>query len=594
MKPWLKRLLSSIAGGLLGLISLCVLGLGILVIGYHNRIYPGITIAQVKVGGLTPDQAEMQLHQQLSVLQQSWPNSFVDTEGNRYSIPLSPGAFNVDINTSINQAYYYGRTISGQGLKQLLSLVYQPPQYSLSASINPTWFDTVTASIAAQIDSPLVPPQLEVRIVNNQTMVSVNPGHNGRTFNRDEWHNTLTRSIVSLTPPPSQLPIEFEFNPTTADQIAATQATATRLLQEKLDLIFSPDDQTSAAQWQLTGPDLIKFIRFDGGFDKSLIQQYLEGVAQTVNRPPKDAKFQFDESTGKVSEFVPAENGVTLDIPTSTELLYQALTQLAANQVIEPIKLAFHSTAPNLSLAEVNRLGIKDKLGVGTSTFKGSIASRVHNVALAAARINGTLIPPGQEFSFIEAVGDISAATGYQTAYIIQNGRTQLGDGGGVCQDSTTVFRAALNAGLPITERHGHAYRVSYYEQDQKPGLDATIFAPTTDLKFKNDTPAYILIQAIADTANRRLTVTLYGTSDGRHSEILDHVIWDVTPPPPDVYIDDPTLPPGQVKQIDWKAPGTKAKFTYRVTRNGEVLQDTTFTTIYKPWAAVYLRGPQP
>jgi vancomycin resistance protein YoaR len=215
----------------------------------------------------------------------------------------------------------------------------------------------------------------------------------------------------------------------------------------------------------------------------------------------------------------------------------------------------------------------------------------VHNIELAAARLNGVLIKPGEEFSFNAAVGEVSAATGYQAAYIIQNGRTQLGDGGGLCQDSTTVFRAALDSGLPITVRRGHSYRVGYYEQNAKAGLDATVYSPSTDLKFINDTPAHILIQTEVDSPNRTLKVYFYGTSDGRKATIKDHVVWGITPAPPDVYQDDPTLPVGTVKQVDWKAQGAKAQFVYVVERGGEIIFEKTFTTIYQPWAAVFLRG---
>jgi vancomycin resistance protein YoaR len=84
-------------------------------------------------------------------------------------------------------------------------------------------------------------------------------------------------------------------------------------------------------------------------------------------------------------------------------------------------------------------------------------------------------------------------------------GKTVLGDGGGICQVSTTLFRAALNSGLPISEYHAHAYRVGYYENDAKPGLDATVFGPTVDFKFINNTPASILIQTIVDKENNKL-----------------------------------------------------------------------------------------
>jgi vancomycin resistance protein YoaR len=247
---------------------------------------------------------------------------------------------------------------------------------------------------------------------------------------------------------------------------------------------------------------------------------------------------------------------------------------------------------PTVTTDKANTFGVKELISSGYSEFAGSATGRIHNIALAAGRLNGVLIKPGETFSFNEAVGDISAATGYQSAYIIKDGRTVLGDGGGVCQVSTTLFRAALNAGLPIIERHAHAYRVHYYEEAGfKPGLDATVYGPTYDLKFKNDTPASILIQTKTDVTNLSLTFDLYGTSDGRKAQISNQKLWGVTQPPPDLYQDDPTLARGVVKQVDFAAWGANASFDYLVTRNGQTLQKDTFVSNFRPWQAVYLRG---
>jgi len=169
-----------------------------------------------------------------------------------------------------------------------------------------------------------------------------------------------------------------------------------------------------------------------------------------------------------------------------------------------------------------------------------------------------------------------------------------LGDGGGVCQVSTTLFRALLDAGLPITERQAHAYRVGYYEQDSPPGIDATVYSPSPDLKFRNDTGNSILIVARANPKNYSLVFELYGTSDGRVATISKPVVTNVVPAPEDLYQDDPTLPTGTVKQIDFKAAGAKVTFKYKVTRNGETLSDRTFTSNYRPWQAIYLRGIAP
>ena len=160
-----------------------------------------------------------------------------------------------------------------------------------------------------------------------------------------------------------------------------------------------------------------------------------------------------------------------------------------------------------------------------------------------------------------------------------------------MCQGSTTLFRAALNAGLPIVERRGHSYRVGYYEQNSLPGIDATMFAPSPDFKFSNDTLGHILVTANVDEKNYSMLIEFWGTSDGRVSAITDHRVFDQTPAKATVYQDDPSLPAGVTKQVDWSAPGAKTSFRYTVKRGNETLQDRVFTTAYQPWAAVYLRG---
>ena len=166
-----------------------------------------------------------------------------------------------------------------------------------------------------------------------------------------------------------------------------------------------------------------------------------------------------------------------------------------------------------------------------------------------------------------------------------------MGDGGGVCQVSTTLFRAALAAGLPIAERQAHSYRVSYYENDSSPGIDATVYSPYPDFKIKNDTSAHILIQTNFNPKTTTLDFEFYGASDGRVSAVTKPKVWDSVPPPPDLYQDDPNLPAGVLKQINGKAAGAKVAFDYKVTRGKEVLQDRTFYSIYRPWQALYLRG---
>ena len=293
-----------------------------------------------------------------------------------------------------------------------------------------------------------------------------------------------------------------------------------------------------------------------------------------------------------VKEFTPSEDGVKVNESLLSQMIVGNLrtleeTDIQETDVLVPVAL----NPPQVKTADVNNLGIKELVGTGTSYFAGSIPGRIHNINLAASKFMGVLVPPGETFSFTKTVGDISVLTGYKQAYIISQGKTILGDGGGVCQVSTTLFRAALNAGLPILERTAHAYRVGYYEQSSPPGLDATVYSPTVDLKFKNDTFNHILIQTRVDNKKMMLTFEIYGTKDGRIATISKPKITSQIAPPPDVYQDDPTLPLGKIVQSEHKAWGSTVVFDYLVERNGETLFQKIFTSKYQPWATVYLKG---
>ena len=326
-------------------------------------------------------------------------------------------------------------------------------------------------------------------------------------------------------------------------------------------------------------------------YSQDKLATVLSPLAEKINDKPTDALFTFEN--GRVTAFKPSVNGHEIDTLTlNSQLLSKTLTVISAQKgMVIIIPLQIKIIEPKITTDKANHLGIKELIGEGHSLFYHSIQSRIHNVALGASRINGVLVAPDEVFSFDKALGDVSAFTGYQQAYVIQNGRTVLGDGGGICQVSTTFFRAILNAGLPIVERHAHAYRVGYYEEDSPPGIDATIFVPSVDLKFKNDTGNYILIQSQVDLDNLSLAFYLYGTKDGRQVTMTTPVITNQSPPPPDLYQDDPTLPKGQIKQTDFSAWGANVYFTRQVTKNNQVIISDKYVSNYQPWQAIYLRG---
>ncbi len=324
-------------------------------------------------------------------------------------------------------------------------------------------------------------------------------------------------------------------------------------------------------------------------YDKSAVDEFLSDAEQQYNVPAKNALFEFENN--RVVTFRPEEKGITLKSDEFRKKLDTTIADFKNKPQSKALILEKTVSDPELTLAKANQFGIEELIGVGKSNYTHSIPERVHNVLLASSKFHGVLIQKGEEFSFNKIVGDISAATGYQPAYIIKSGKTVLGDGGGVCQVSTTLFRAALNSGLPIVERVAHAYRVGYYENDSKPGFDATVFSPYADFKFKNDTPAAILIQMVVNKNTNELTFEFYGRKDGRQIFISQPTLYDVQPPPPPLYQDDPTIKRGVTKQVDFAAWGGKTNFSYKVARDGQILFEKNFYSSYRPWQAVYLVG---
>ena len=317
------------------------------------------------------------------------------------------------------------------------------------------------------------------------------------------------------------------------------------------------------------------------------LNNYIAKISEKVNIQPKALVFK--EQNGQII-FEPPVTGLEVDVEKTSQKAREQLNKLVVEKPEKTtVEMQVKTTKPNTNS---NDYGITELIGEGESWFVGSILSRVSNIKTASEKIKGTLVAPGQEFSFNQAVGPIDKDHGFNDAYVISKGRTVLGNGGGVCQVSTTVFRAALNSGLPITVRFAHAYRVGYYEQKSYVGLDATIYQPSVDLKFKNDTDSYILVYTVFDQAKSHLTIKIYGTGDGRTVDITTPKMLSQIAPPDTIYEDTDQLPKGAVKQVEWPAWGGTVEYSRTVkSADGKVMYQDKFKSYYTPWPAVFKRG---
>ncbi len=553
---------------------------------YSGRIFPNTFASGVDLSGKNISEAVSILSQDIKaqeklVLTGQGPDFTIDTK----NIDLS-----YDFPGSSNRAYNLTRT--GNIFFDLflrVDLLIHPKNLGLSVNINEEKLGKIISIISGQNSVEPVFPT--IRFVSGE--IKIDKGSPGKEVDQTLLRARIGEKIALIKDGNIEIPIRTIDPSLNDEEVKNARARAEKFTGKSLEMEFEFN------QYSFRGGELLAFLDPKGGLNQEKIGKAIEKIASEIEREPQNPKFNFLPAqaggSGRVTEFLPALDGIKIQREKLRERITESLNNIESGEdKLISFEIPVTKTAPEVQTGSINNLGIKELIGRGTSTYYHSIPSRVHNIVLAAQKIGGTLVKPGDTFSFNDILGDVSQFTGYQQAYIIQSGKTILGDGGGVCQVSSTLFRAILNAGLPITERQAHAYRVGYYEQNSPPGLDATVYSPSPDLKFKNDTGNYILIIAKPDTRRSSLIFELYGTSDGRVSKVSKPVVTDVVPAPEDLYQDDPTLPAGTVKQVDFKAAGARVTFNYTVNRGGEIVYKKTFVSNYRPWQAVYLRGTGP
>ena len=248
------------------------------------------------------------------------------------------------------------------------------------------------------------------------------------------------------------------------------------------------------------------------------IQSYLEELQALSRREPQDATFKL-ESENRVSVFHPGKDGKEISIQESKEALKKILHTIFSQNLSDNTTLPLSETTlvPKIQSSDAEDFGITSLIGEGKSDFSGSSRDRIFNIQFGAEKFHGVLVKPNEEFSFVDLLGEVDEDHGWRPELVIRNNRTEPEYGGGVCQISTTLFRAAVHTGLRITMRQNHSYPVKYYEPI---GFDASVYVPMPDLRFINDTPNHILIQREID--GNELIFRIYGKDDGRKVSVKD------------------------------------------------------------------------
>jgi vancomycin resistance protein YoaR len=530
--------------------------------GSSDRIAQGVKIAGVDVSGMTPAAAKSLLQHRAAKLEHV-PVVFV-AAGHRFEVTPARLGVKVDWGAAVSAAEDRGGGfVPLRGLKRLEVRLF-------GAEVSPpvrAW-DTALqyqlTLIAREVNRPHRDAALELRGLK---VIAVT-GQDGTILDRPAAAATLVRALGSLKRGAAvALPVTTDKLVVATDELDEAAEQARTALAAPVRLTLGP------TRWRLARWRIAPLLDLpDHGSTKLALggrgeERWIKRLAHTVNREPRDATWSVTSHGLKI---IPDRPGVLIRREATEKALLAAL--LSPEDRIAAISVS--SLAPSRTTEQARGMGIVGLVG-SYETIYGGDANRINNVQLVSHLIDGTLIGPGDTFSFNATTGERTEEKGFKEAPVIINGELGTGVAGGVCQVSTTVFNAAYEAGLEITERHNHALYISHYPT----GRDATVNYPDLDLKFVNDTPHWLLLRTFVGSDS--LVVNLYGTPVHRRV-VSEASPLSVAGPVPVERIDDPDLLKGHNYVEESGVPPQETSVHRLVySSGGELLHEDTWASYY-------------
>lgn len=408
----------------------------------------------------------------------------------------------------------------------------------------------------------------------------------GRKLNQAATVEQLRAAIFGTASPQLTLPAEVTPAKVRAADLAPARSAAERLFAGPVQLragdhSFELSPQEIAAMIKLTPAGLAA--------DLSKIEASLPPIAEKIERAPKHARLRI--VGGQLEPIEEGVDGHRLDIAAAANATAAALSK-GERQIALPVQ-----TIPAFKSTDRAKFGPLEKIEEASTIYAGGAAERTHNVVLAAQRLNGIVVPPGEVFSFNDALGPTTQATGFQWAWGIAGGganpQTVPSVGGGICQVATTLFHAVFWAGYGIEERNWHLYWIPKYGAPPKglKGLDATVdFDSNTDLKWKNNSDSPILIQS--STNGSAITFSLYGKKPTWDVEVEGPFISGIRPAQGGTVTQTTwALPPGRSLAVEEARDGFTSRIVRKVHVDGAEPRVLDLTSTFQPSRNVVLVG---
>jgi len=546
------------------LLAVTILGVAVFSFGYFplNSFAFGLKIGNQKVGGLFLEEARKKLEATTNELLASKINFTFSSKEVLDTVQTTPKdiGLNFNIEKSLEEPFKLGKVSHNQGfnlenffqnLRDKVLTLEGRYNFPLEVDISYNIFEEFLTDKFGKYET--YPKNSEPVFNEKKLDFEMQNPEEGVLFNREKIIEGIKKQAQFLRT--SDIHLVLEKTPPVIDfkEAEKAQETATDILENSPYLllingkVFKINKKLLGSWFSFLPKKEDSQIILSVSLDEVLIEDYLNEISSSVNIEPENPILSFQGGDLKIVS--PPKSGKTLDIKENTKKIQEKILNKETK-----ITLFLTKAEPDITGETIKELEIETLVGSGNSNFAGSPKNRIHNIKIGTSKFNGILIGPNEEFSFNKILGEVGPAQGYLPELVIKNNKTVPEYGGGICQVSTTMFRVAVNSGMEILERRPHAFPVRYYNPQ---GFDATVYLPSPDLRFKNNTPGYILIQSKIE--GTKLTFEFYGKDDKRK-----------------VVIKGP--------YITWaKADGSMgAKLYQEVWRNGKIILQKTFLSSYK------------
>lgn len=550
---------------------------------YTNNVYPGVTIGGQPAAGLEYVSASRIISNYKTQLEHD--GLTFQYEETTFTLPtVSDAVPLIDIHTdkTVQAAFGIGRTGSAQ------QHVWQKLTALVSGTNQPVLYDVATATIvdvlAAEFDSYTTPYQ-NASFDTSTDPITVVSHSDGTKFNWPEVVSQIEGQIDVLEPVEITLELQADPAPVTTTDAEARVADAEAIL-DLAPLTLTYDDNTYAIERD----ELAGWLTTELSLNEEAVRASLDPIAADINIPVKEGRFSLDIVNDEV-ELTQFEDGAD-GLEVTLDKTIAAINQAVVEERQATVELVVEVAQPKATPDSLDDLGIKELLGTGTTNFAGSPSNRIANIRRGADLVNGLLIAPGETFSLLDTLKPFDAANGWLPELVIKGNKLEKELGGGLCQIGSTSFRTAMMSGQEIVERRSHSWAVSYYNYNGKAGVDATIYDPAPDFKFKNTTDQYILWRTRIEGYD--IYFELWGTDDGRNGYFTEPVNYGYVSPGPTEEVVDESLAPGTRNCAQHAYTGVSASFDYIIEWADGHSDTQNFTSVYKAQPARCLVGPEP